>query len=102
MTVLEIVRSMSEEQAQHVAAVLTAGDSTERNARIDALLREELQFLISLCEEELKRRKVKYASLAAEAAQEARETFPEFFTGKTDQEIINEIAATVRRAGGEA
>ncbi len=30
--------------------------------------------------------------------QEARSLFPECFTGKTDQEIINELAETVRRA----
>ena len=36
-------------------------------------------------------------ALAAITVQEARETFPERFIGKTDQEIINEIAAVVRR-----
>ncbi len=38
-------------------------------------------------------------AIAASVAQEARETFPEYFTGKTDWEILNEIVATVRRAG---
>lgn len=37
------------------------------------------------------------AELAAQVAQEARETFPELFTGKTDQEIINKIAEVERK-----
>lgn len=37
--------------------------------------------------------------LARAAARSARELFPEWFAGKTDQEIINEIAACVHRAG---
>lgn len=40
-----------------------------------------------------------YTVLAALAAQEARATFPERFSGKTDQEVINEIADVVRRSG---
>ena len=42
-----------------------------------------------------------YNVLAAIAAQEARETFPERFTGRTDQEIINEIASVVQQAEKE-
>lgn len=38
----------------------------------------------------------------APVIKEARENFPERFTGMTDQEVINDIAATVRRHGGEA
>ena len=33
---------------------------------------------------------------------EARATFPERFTGRTDREIVNEIAEVVRRAEKEA
>lgn len=39
------------------------------------------------------------AILAYAAARSARVLFPEWFSGKTDQEIINEIAAAVQRAG---
>ena len=34
----------------------------------------------------------------APVIREARDTFPERFAGKTDQAIINEIAAVVRKA----
>lgn len=37
----------------------------------------------------------------APVIKEAREKFPERFTGMTDQEVINDIAATVRRYGME-
>ena len=37
--------------------------------------------------------------LAYSAARTARETFPEWFAEKSDLEIINEIAAAVRRSG---
>ena len=36
--------------------------------------------------------------LTHQVCDEAREAFPERFTGKTDQEIINEIAGVVQRA----
>lgn len=39
------------------------------------------------------------AILAYAAARSARVLFPEWFSEKTDQEIINEIAAAVQRAG---
>ena len=39
------------------------------------------------------------AILAYAAARSARALFPEWFSEKTDQEIINEIAAAVQRAG---
>ena len=39
--------------------------------------------------------------LAVIAAQEAHETFPERFTGRTDQEIINEIARVVQQTEKE-
>ena len=42
-----------------------------------------------------------YGTLAVIAAQEARETFPERLTGRTDQEIINEIASVVQQAEKE-
>ena len=42
-----------------------------------------------------------YGTLAVIAAQEARETFPERFTGRTDQEIINEIASVVQQTEKE-
>ena len=37
----------------------------------------------------------------APVIKEARGNFPERFTGMTDQEVINDIAATVRRYGVE-
>lgn len=39
------------------------------------------------------------AILAYAAARSARVLFPEWFSGKTDQEIITEIAAAVQRDG---
>lgn len=36
--------------------------------------------------------------LTHQVCAEAREAFPERFTGKTNQEIINEIAGVVQRA----
>ncbi len=48
-----------------------------------------------------KRPRKVYNALAAIAAQEAREAFPERFTGRTDQEIINEIASVVQQAEKE-
>ena len=39
--------------------------------------------------------------LAVIAAQEARETFPERFTGRNDQEIINEITRVVQQTEKE-
>ncbi len=39
------------------------------------------------------------ATLAYAAARSARALFPEYFSEKSDQEIINEIAAAVQRAG---
>ena len=36
--------------------------------------------------------------LRDETVVEARETFPERFTGKTDQEVVQEIAGVVQRA----
>lgn len=36
--------------------------------------------------------------LVAQVCSEARETFPERFTGKTDREIVKEIAVVVQRA----
>lgn len=37
--------------------------------------------------------------LAYATVRSARELFPEWFAEKSDQEIINEIAAAVQRAG---
>lgn len=34
----------------------------------------------------------------APVIREARDTFPERFSGKTDQEVVNEIATVVRMA----
>lgn len=36
-------------------------------------------------------------ALASAVAQDARETFPEYFAGKSDQEVINEIAEAVKK-----
>lgn len=36
--------------------------------------------------------------LLAPIISEVRDTFPERFTGKTDQEVVNEIATVVRMA----
>lgn len=41
----------------------------------------------------------KHDALLHEVATEARETFPEYFTGKADKEIISEIARSVRKSG---
>jgi len=93
MTFSEIVRSMSEEQQRHIFPVLAAESYEERKALIDDLSREEAAILFCLLKAEEQRR------MAVGAAREARATFPEDFGGKSDQEIINEIAAVARRAG---
>lgn len=36
-------------------------------------------------------------TLVSAVAQDARETFPEYFAGKSDQEVINEIAEAVKK-----
>lgn len=36
--------------------------------------------------------------LTHQVCTEARETFPEYFTGKTDREIVKEIAEVVQKA----
>lgn len=41
----------------------------------------------------------KDSGLLREIAAEARATFPEYFTGKQDKEVIGEIAGAVRRSG---
>jgi len=59
---------------------------TEREARayISGLTLEEKQQLNELLKQ---------------VGAEAREAFPERFAGRSDQEVINEVAAVVRRAG---
>ena len=39
-----------------------------------------------------------YYRTLAQVCAEARETFPERFTGKTDREVVAEIASVVKRA----
>lgn len=36
-------------------------------------------------------------ALASAVVQDARERFPEYFTGKSNQEVINEIAEAVKK-----
>ncbi len=41
------------------------------------------------------------AALVASAIQEARETFPEYFDGESDEAVLKAIVEAVRRAGWE-
>jgi len=43
--------------------------------------------------------KMKLNELLRQVGAEARETFPKRFAGRSDQEVINEVAAVARRAG---
>lgn len=58
---------------------------------------EKFNALLNNC----RRPRAVYNALSALAPtiREVRDTFPERFTGKSDQEVINEIATVVRRAG---
>lgn len=46
--------------------------------------------------------KASNAALVADVIREAREVFPEYFTGASDAEVLETILGTIRRAGLEA
>lgn len=68
---------------------------TEEIAKMYAQLTPENQRKVDTKINELLEQKP--VTLASAVAQDARETFPEYFAGKSDQEVINEIAETVKK-----
>lgn len=80
-------------------AALYANLPPEDRAKIDALIYKLLVEQRRRGKEAAVMNPEQVTILAYAAARSARELFPEWFAEKSDQEIINEIAAAVQRAG---